>query len=907
MVILAKEIGDLQVKLGLDGTGFQHGISHINRQMRLVQSSFEAASLKLGKFEQSTDHLKLKVNLLTQQLQLQTKKVDALKQAFEQSAEAKGTDAKATQDLAIKLNKAQGQLSKMSYQLDEVNQKLQHSQTNWQKLSQKMNQVSEKLKNVGHHLSEAGQSLTLLSVPLLAVGGGAIKIAIQFENAFAGVRKTVEGTEKDFQILSAGVRQMAKEIPVAANEIAKVAEVAGQLGIKKENILSFTRTIVDLGVSTNMTSEQAANALARLANICQMPQEKFRNLGSTLIALGNTLASTESEMAEMALRIAGAGHQVNMTEAQIVSFGAALSSVGIAAEAGGSSISRTMIEIANSVQQGGKKLNLFAKVAGMSAAEFKKSFKEDAGMAIISFIEGLGKIKQSGQNVFQVLKDLSLNEILVRDALLRASGAGNLFRKSLETGTKAWKQNIALTNEAEERYQTTASQMKVFWNRLKDLGITIGQSLTPALIQILDAAKPLVTALDYLAKKFTQLSPATKIFLVTVGGIALIVGPFLIAMGAMVSSLGTLIFALRIGIGFFMKGGKEISGFMRLMRGIGGVFSTVGRAIVSIGPIIMRLATGIVPMLVKSFRAVITVFNLLRVALLTNPFGLIITAVGLLIGAGIALYQNWDTVKNFLVQTLTTIKQAFIIGMNTVVSYVSDKWSSLKNVTLATQEQIASGTQSTWNSITSYLKERYALFAQLSVNLFTAMKSGISNAMTAIRSVIQNGMNSAIDWLASLPSRMLQLGKNAISGFINGISSLIGRVRSVIANVAATVKNGIQSALGIRSPSRVLMELGGNVGEGFAIGIENTLAKIQRQAQLMSQAAIPSILPSRERISGSNSTTPLPSPINITFNFTKPVVMQNQSDIRELAFEVEKVLRRMNIAQARASGVISFG
>src|SRR5690606_25734010 len=156
---------------------------------------------------------------------------------------------------------------------------------------------------------------------------------------FAGVRKTVDATEAEFAELEKGIRDMAKEIPAAATEIAAVAEAAGQLGIQKNAILGFTRTMVDLGVATNMTSDQAATALARLANITQMSQQEFDRLGSAIVALGNNLATTESEIVEMGLRIAGAGAQIGLTEAQILGFAAALSSVGIEAEAGGTAIS----------------------------------------------------------------------------------------------------------------------------------------------------------------------------------------------------------------------------------------------------------------------------------------------------------------------------------------------------------------------------------------------------------------------------------------------------------------------------------------------------------------------------------------------------------------------------------------
>ena len=159
-------------------------------------------------------------------------------------------------------------------------------------------------------MEAAGKKLsTHLTVPLTALGTLAAKSALDCESAFAGVRKTVDATEEEFAALERGIRDMAKEIPAAATEIAGVAEAAGQLGIQNEHILSFTRTMIDLGESTNMSAEEAATALARLANITQMPQESFDRLGSTVVALGNSLATTEAEIVEMGLRLAGAGHR----------------------------------------------------------------------------------------------------------------------------------------------------------------------------------------------------------------------------------------------------------------------------------------------------------------------------------------------------------------------------------------------------------------------------------------------------------------------------------------------------------------------------------------------------------------------------------------------------------------------
>jgi len=262
-----------------------------------------------------------------------------------------------------------------------------------------MKTVSSRIEKVGKGFTDVGKTLTAgVTVPMGLLGGASVKAASDFESAFAGVRKTVDASEKEFAALEQGIRNMAKEMPASAAEIAGVAEAAGQLGIKTENILDFTKTMINLGVATNMSSEEAAASLARLANITQMPQSEFDRLGSTVVELGNNLATTESEIVEMGLRLAGAGNQVGMTEAQIMSFAGALSSVGIEAEAGGTAFSRVMLNMNTAVQKGGKELEGFAQVAGMSTQEFAKAFEEDAATAIIAFIEGLGKMSESGKD-----------------------------------------------------------------------------------------------------------------------------------------------------------------------------------------------------------------------------------------------------------------------------------------------------------------------------------------------------------------------------------------------------------------------------------------------------------------------------------------------------------------------------
>lgn len=311
---------------------------------------------------------------------------------------------------------------------------------------------------------------------LAGLGGAAINAGITFESAFAGVKKTVDATDAEISALREGILDLAGEMPMTADAIAGIAESAGQLGIQNENILGFTKTMADLGVATNLAGEEAASTLAKFANITDMDQSNFDRLGSTIVALGNSLATTEADIAAMAMRLAGTGKQIGLSEAQILSFAGALSSVGIEAEAGGTAFSKVFKDMQLAVETGNADLANFAKVAGMSTAQFKTAFQTDAAGAILAFIDGLGKSEERGMSVVKVLDDLGITEVRMSDALSRASGATTVFAKALSTGTTAWQENIALTKEAEQRYATMESRIAILRNKVTELGVTFYES-----------------------------------------------------------------------------------------------------------------------------------------------------------------------------------------------------------------------------------------------------------------------------------------------------------------------------------------------------------------------------------------------------------------------------------------------
>lgn len=468
----------------------------------------------------------------------------------------------------VKLNESEAQLNKVQTELKKTSTELEKQNSKWISAGESLKKAGENISNFGEKASKVGGTLTkTVTLPIVAAGTAAVTAQVKWESAFAGVKKTVDGTIEQMAALEKGIIGMSKELPTSAEDIAAVAESAGQLGIQTDNILGFTRTIIDLGNATNLVGEVGASQIAKFANITQMSQKDFDRLGSTLVALGNNTATTEADITSMAMRLAGSGHQVKMTEAQILGLAAGLSSVGIEAEMGGSAFSKVMVEMQLAVETGNGSLEEFAKVAGMSTSAFSKAFKEDASGALIAFIKGLSTAEERGTSAIKTLDDMGITEVRMRDALLRAAGAGDLFNKTIEIGTQAWKENTALQNEANQRYATTESQIKITKNEIMNLAREIGVELLPIVKDGLIVVKDLI-------EKFNNLSPATKENIIKFAGLAAIAGPVIGGTGKIAKGLGTVLKVagkLSTGLGTAKVATKAIGTASAVAGGTGGV------------------------------------------------------------------------------------------------------------------------------------------------------------------------------------------------------------------------------------------------------------------------------------------------------------------------------------------------
>lgn len=407
--------------------------------------------------------------------------------------------------------------------------------------------LASQLKDTGKGIKEVGENIDTITKPIqyastaLAAGGVAsAKFAIDFEDSFAGVKKTVDATPEQLEKIRQEIIDMTtvginghSAIPQTTAELTELAAAGGQLGISQENIIDFTEVMAQMGTATNLVGEEGAATLARFQNVMGVGQNEIRNIGSAIVDLGNHSATTESEIAAMALRMGKYGSSVRMSAADVLGYSAALSSLGIEAQMGGSAIGRTWLSIEKAVANGGEGLKAFAKYSGKSAEEFKEQWNTDSSGAFNGLLKGL----QSAENLTVALDDLGINNTQDIQAMMALVNGYDLVTESVNRSNTAYQENTALQEEFNAKNETTASKLANTKNNIIEAARSIGETMLPS---IKDAS---TTVADF-AKGLSQMSDEQKKVVVNTGATVIAIGAISKVSAGAIKGVGGIVEAV---------------------------------------------------------------------------------------------------------------------------------------------------------------------------------------------------------------------------------------------------------------------------------------------------------------------------------------------------------------------------
>lgn len=697
--------------------------------------------------------------------------------------------------------------------------------------------------------------------------------AIKFESAMADVKKVVDfKSPEGFANLSKDILNLTRTLPMTAEELAAITASGGQLGVAEEDLKDFTTTIAKMSVAFDMSAEESGDAMAKLANVYKIPIKDIGNLGDAINELSNSSPAKASNIVSTLGRIGGVAKQFGLTENAAAALSNSFISLGKAPEVAGTAINGMLTKLMTA-DKGGKKFQAALKSMGLNATDLKKAIGQDAQGALTSFLKQIQKLPKEKQ--MGALVDLFGLEYADDVAVL----AGNVevlenSLKTLQDTDASGKANYlgSMEKEFSARAATTENGVQLLKNSVSEFWTALGAKLLPMINNI---AGKLGDMVHWVTDLITQNSWLADTLLYLGGAVAGLFTGF--------SALTAVIGGLSMS---WVVMGKPILKTISFVR----TFLGWGRQLITLFSI---LGVKVLDMAITFGKGILMMSR----ALLTNPIGLLITAIAV---AAYLIYDNWESISAWFSNLWTNIKgyfQAFCTWVqgiwNGATEWVSNAWSGVSaffgqlwdgikqgfiaywNFVTGIWRRVGGFVASAWNGVKSYFSALWqgvtwaftsywnfvsgiwagvtdwvsgawsgvsTYFGQLWENITAFFGSGIGNITATILDwsplgLFQQVFSTVLSWFGiDVPSKFSDFGKNMIDGLVNGIKNAWESAKQIVSELGEGIKGWFAEKLGIHSPSRVFKGYGVNVVEGLAIGMNKSISMAEDASDNLSSA-----------------------------------------------------------------------
>lgn len=521
----------LTIEIGANTKSLTAALRDASKGARTLQNELKQVENGLKFNPNSAALLTRKIELMNDKIEQTSERLKVLRQAESQI----GKEGMSSEQWT----KLQAEIAVTENKLENFQSELDATQSKYDALSSSIYQAGARIEAFGSKISGAGATVESIGSGLsrtvtpavLGIGAATAAVATDIDTSLTGVKKTVDGTEEQYQELKDAALEFSQTNAVNPAQLLDIQALGAQLGFTIDELDEFSEVVSGLDIATNMDAETAGKQMAQFANITKMAHDEISNYGSTIVGLGNNFATTEADINNMAMRLAAAGTQVGMSQADILGLATALSSMGVEAEAGGSAVSTIMSNIDKAVATNSEELQAWASAAKMSASDFANAWKNDPAQALGSVLSGLQETTEAGGNMSLMLEELGINELRQTDSMKRLAGNADLLTEAIDTANTAWNENSALQNEVDNRNNSLAAKFEILKNRAIAIADTVGGPLADALLDAISAAEPLIQAIADGAQTFAEMDEEQQRAILTVVGLSAALGPLLNLFG----------------------------------------------------------------------------------------------------------------------------------------------------------------------------------------------------------------------------------------------------------------------------------------------------------------------------------------------------------------------------------------
>lgn len=759
---------------------------------KLVEASFKGQTKTVSDLARHKLALKGQIIGVVDKLRLQRDTLAKLTEAYKKGDENAIKYKNEMIDLATATNKTETELYELEQALNELNQQngLTLFVDAWKNASSK---AGEAMKEIGTAFSK------YVSLPIAAMAALSVKNFASVESAFTGVKKTVDETATmSFPQLEKELKKIPLETASTTEAVMGVAEAAGQLGVAADDIPNFAKNIIMLADSTNIAADTGATSIAQFLNIVGEAPSTVDQFGSALVELGNNTATDEASILALATRMASAGHLVGLTTPEILGLSAAMSAVGVTAEAGGTAMSTTMQLITKAVASGSDDVEKFGKVTGMTAEEFSNLWRTKPVDALQQLLVGMGNLEGGGEELIMFMDELGWSGIRQSDLIRRLTSDYDGVTEAVDMANEAYQENTALEEEASRRYEDLNSKVSQAKEAFKIFSSEVGEDLANKIKPVIEDIRD---AFAKMAEKWDGLSEPAKNFIFGIAGALAAIGPGLVIFGNLI------IFAAKLKAAFSVFGGvmgtlkAVMSGVLVPMIAVGVIAAVIYAAIKNWDKIkeIASKVWGKVTEILDNVNQYIENL-LLSVSNFIDSTIEFINQLWEFLSQKLA--EDWQQIVDFFTNVLDSANQFLENVLLSVAEFftnlgakLQEDWASILEWLHGIAESIMTGFLSFFEWLIGQLILFFLVklpeFLGKAIQFITetgqAIWDGITNTISNIWQTIQEIVENVTSIFTDLVSSALSWGADLVGNLVSGIRSGIGAIAGAIGEIATTI------------------------------------------------------------------------------------------------------------------------
>lgn len=281
------------------------------------------------------------------------------------------------------------------------------------------------------------------------------------------------------------------------------------------------------------------------------------------------------------------------------------------------------------------------------------------------------------------------------------------------------------------------------------------------------------------------------------------------------------------------------------------------------GPVITAVVAGIgagfvawnVVSIIQSVTTAISAFKLanegatiaqyaLNAAMNANPIGLLITAITAIVTAiGMFIATNedarnkmsevWETIKSTVSSAIDTVKQI----LDSIIQFIQNNWQALL---LMLVNPFAGAFKLLYDNCEQF-RQTVDQMVENVKNAFQNLYQNVTTKAREIGTTIINGIKSAVDYIASLPGKFLNWGRDMIDNLINGIKEGIGKIGDAIGSVADTIRSYIHFSKPDKGPLADFDTYMPDMTKMITSGIRSGIPEIEKAMKEEAEAMRPNL------------------------------------------------------------------